>query len=343
MSNLSLTFSPYILKLKSSFEVAHGKIKERKGWIISIKNPNGLEGIGDVSPFPEIGSESYEDAESALKNIKLNFKIDLGEIYKSFAEALKEYGSLPSLRHGIEQALLNLICKEKNLAIDKLLNLSLKNEIFANGIIGLLTIDQTINKIKELIEFGYKTFKLKAGRENFTQDFECIKAVRNEFGNDINLRIDVNGKWKLITAIKNLDRLNKFNIEYAEQPVNNLNDFIELSKNSSIPLAADESIRTKNDAANFINKHAVNYLILKPMMIGGLLSTLEIIELAEKNNIISVITSSFESAVGKTNAVIAAATVKNKIAHGLSTNDFYLTDVITDPFPVKDGKIHLSI
>jgi len=78
------------------------------------------------------------------------------------------------------------------------------------------------------------------------------------------------------------------------------------------------------------------------MIIGGLLPTLEIIELAEKNNITPVITSSFESAIGKANAVIAAATVERDTAHGLALNDYFKNDVIPDPFQVKDGKITLS-
>jgi len=342
MKNLELTYSPYKLELKSFFETAHGKFDIRKGFIISIRNSNGVEGIGDTAPFPEIGSESSEDAEKVLKKIKLDLKIDLTNIRSNFKELLNDYDSLPSLRHGIEQALLNLICKEKNVTIDNLLELNLQRVINVNASIGFLTKDETILKAKHLIEKGFKTLKIKAGRDNFEDDYNCIKAVRDEFGNDVKLRIDANGKWNLKNAIKILEKLEKLNLEYAEQPVNSLHNFVKLKNKISLPLAADESIRTKRAAEDFIKKNAVDYLILKPMIIGGLLPTLEIIELAEKNNITPVITSSFESAIGKANAVIAAATVKKKIAHGLALNDYFKNDVITDPFPVKDGKIILS-
>jgi len=342
MKNLELTYSPYNLQLKSSFETAHGKFIDRKGFVISIRNSKGVEGIGDTAPFPEIGSESLEDAEHALKNIKLDLTIELTNIRESFKELLEDYDSLPSLRHGIEQALLNLICKEKNVTIDKLLNLNLRKIINVNASIGFLKEDETILKAKKIIEKGFKTLKIKAGRDNFEDDYNCIKAVRDNFGNDIKLRVDANGKWNFESAINNLERLEELNLEYAEQPVNPLDDFVKLKSDVSLPLAADESIRTKKAAENFIKKNAVNYLILKPMIIGGLLPTLEIIELAEKNNMTPVITSSFESAIGKANAVIAAATVKKKIAHGLALTDYYKNDVIPDPFPVKDGKITLS-
>ena len=91
MNNLELTYSPYTLELKSYFETAHGRFDKRNAFIISIKNEGGLEGLGDTAPFPEIGSETYKDAEEALKNIKLNLKIDLTNIRKSFKELLNDY------------------------------------------------------------------------------------------------------------------------------------------------------------------------------------------------------------------------------------------------------------
>jgi len=342
MNNLELTYSPYKLELKSSFETVHGKFVDRKGFIISIKNFDGVEGIGDTAPFPEIGSESLVDSEQALKSIKLDLKIELTNICESFKELLNEYDSLPSLRHGIEQALLNLICKEKNVAVDKLLELNLKKVIKVNASIGFLSEEETILKAKKLIEKGFKTLKIKAGRDNFEDDYNCINAVKNEFGNDVKLRIDANGKWDLESATRNLSKLEDLNLEYVEQPVNSLDNFVKLKRNVSLPLAVDESIRTKKAAEDFIKKNAADYLVLKPMIIGGLMATLEIIEFAEKNNITPVITSSFESAIGKAYAVIAAATVKKEIAHGLALNDYFKSDIIPDPFPVKEGKITLS-
>ena len=77
-------------------------------------------------------------------------------------------------------------------------------------------------------------------------------------------------------------------------------------------------------------------------MIGGLLPTLEIINQAVAKNITPVITSSFESAVGRTNAVIAAVSVNANVAHGLGVADYFINTIINDPFPIKSGKIILS-
>ena len=342
MKDLKLTYSPYTLKLKKSFFTARTEIKERKGFILRLTDTDGFEGIGDCCPFPEFGSESIEDVENVVSDFKLKVIINETEIEKSINNCLLNYNKLPALRHGLEQAIINIICNKNKTTIDNLLNLKLKNRVNVNAAIGFLNVEESVKAARNHIEKGFTTIKLKIGRSNFEEDFSVIKLIRETFGENIKLRIDSNGNWNLEEAIINLRALEQFDIEYAEQPVNNLSDYIKLKKKTNIPLAPDESIRSVKDAKEFIKSGAVSYLILKPMMIGGMLPTLEIIKQALTENIIPVITSSFESAVGKTNAVIAAATVKAIVAHGLGVADHFINTITNDPFPIKSGKIILS-
>ena len=342
MNELQLTYSPYLLLLNKPFTTSKNTIKERKGFIISIKNQNGLEGIGDACPFPDFGSESFDEAESVLKNLKLKLEIDLNNIAGSLNIILAQFEKTPAVRHGIEQAVLNLICKEKRTAINELLNIKLKNEIEVNAVIGFNPVEETVRLSKEFISQGYKTLKIKCGRDDYNEELECLKGIRKEFGVEIKIRIDVNGNWNLNQAIHNLNAMESIQLEYAEQPVSNLTDMKELKKNCRIPIAADESVRTKDDAQKIINEKAADILILKPMMIGGLLPAIEIIDFAEKNKINCVVTSSFESAIGRTNAVIAASYTHNNLAHGLGVNNLFTKDLIEDPFPVHAGKIKLN-
>jgi len=342
MTDLQLTYSPYTLKLKKPFFTSRTEIKERRGFILRLIDPDGFEGIGDCCPFPEFGSESIKDVENVLSDFKLKVIIEETEIEKSINSCLANYKKLPALRHGLEQAIINIICNKNKTTIDNLLNLILQKHVNVNAAIGFLNVEESANAARNFIEKGFTTIKLKVGRSNFEEDFSVIKLIRETFGDNIKLRTDSNGNWNLDEAIINLQELEQFDIEYAEQPVIKLSDYLELKKKTNIPLATDESIRSVKDAKEFIKSGAVSYLILKPMMIGGLLPTLEIINQAVAENITPVITSSFESGVGKTNAVIAAASVKANVAHGLGVTDYFVNDITNDHFPIKSGKIILS-
>jgi o-succinylbenzoate synthase len=339
MSIIELIYAPYSLNFKKPFITSKGTIDKRKGFIINLKNSTGLIGVGDASPFPEFGSETYEQTEEALNSLKIQLKVDLDKIEGSLAENLSQFNNFPALRHGFEQALLDLISKEKNIPIAQLLRRKTKNEINVNGLIDFQSPKDSAQTALKLKTNGFRTIKIKTGRDNFDDDYKCIEAVRNAVGKELKLRVDINGKWNLDEAKKNLHSLEKFNIEYIEQPVSLLNDFIALKKFSAIPLAADESIRTKNNAFDFIINKAADVFILKPMMLGGLVPTLEIIDIAYENGVKSVITSSFESAVGKSIVILAASTIVDETAHGLNTAVYFEKDLISDKYTVENGKI----
>lgn len=334
--------SPYILKLKQPFSTSKGNISERKGFLIKLDSANGKSGYGDCCPLPAFGSESYEQAEAKIQDLELKIKIDVNDIENSILKTLEPLSGFPSLRHGFEQALLNLISRDMNLSLNEILNSSSKKTLNVNATIGFLSPEESVSRAKELVSKGYKTIKLKIGREDFKEDFACIKNVRENIGKEINLRVDANGKWNLPDTNSYLNQLEKFGIEYAEQPVNKIDDYLALSHKTRIPIAVDESIRSLKDTYNFISRKAISVIILKPMMLGGIIPTLKIIEFAQENKIKVVITTSLESCVGRSFAVLAASFVEQETAHGLGIAELFENDLFTDPYPVKNGQIHLS-
>ncbi len=342
MNKIEFIFIPYSLSFSKPFVTSNGKFEARSGFIIKLESGSGKIGIGDAAPFPEFGSETYEEDEKFLNSFNLNLKLDLNNIRESIENNLKEFNSLPSLKHGFEQALLSLICNEKNISINELLNVQSKKEINVNAVLGFFSPKESADSALRKVEMGYKTIKVKMGRDSFDEDYNCLKAVRKSCGNEIKIRADVNGKWKLNEAINNLQALEEFNLEYVEQPVNTLNDFVELSQNTKIPLAADESIRSAKDAEKFISNKAASVLVLKPMMLGGIIPTLRILNMAEVAGIKTVITTSFESIIGRASAVFAASLVKEDIAHGLATDHYFENDLVSNPYPVSAGKIVLK-
>lgn len=342
MTNIELTYSPYRISLTKPFITSRGEISERKGFIISVKNRSNEEGIGEAAPLPEFGSESYEDDEKALENIQLNLRLDLNNLPISIEESLVDLNHLPALRCGVEQAILNLICVEKKTTLSDLFNVTVARNISVNGVIGLLNKHEALAKAGELKAAGFRTIKIKVGRNNFNDDLEIVKNIRGETGKNIKLRLDANGRWDINEAIDHLKQLEQFDIEYIEQPVKSIDGFTGIRENTSIPLAADESLRSYEDAISIINNNLAPVLVLKPMMLGGLTPSMKIINQAEKKGLKIVITSSFETSIGRSIAVFAAGILKMQTAHGLAVADYFRNTIVKDPFPVKNGMIKIG-
>ena len=339
MNNLELTYVPYSANLKKPFQTSGKTISERNGFILFLKSSDKSSGIGEAAPLPEFGSETYEETREALENFSLSLSIDFTNIEKSIEENLKDYDELPSLKCGLELAILKLICNDKKTSIPTLLKRNYPDFVFVNAVIGIMPFDEAVKNAADLIKRGYKTLKIKVGRNDFEEDLRTIDEIRKAVGKAIKLRIDANGKWEKEEALQNLTALEQFNIEYAEQPVKELNDFLFLKDKTKIPLAADESLRTIEDAYEIISDGSASFLILKPMILGGIIPTLKIADLAKGNKIKCVVTSSFENMVGRITTVNAAALMNNNLSHGLATADYFDQTEIPDPFPVLEGKI----
>ncbi|MBA4310574.1 MAG: o-succinylbenzoate synthase [Chlorobiaceae bacterium] len=335
------SYEPYELKLKKPLTIANKTILSRSGFLIKIESENGNVGIGDAAPFPEFGSESLSETKTFLFGLKQLLKLKQNKIdVNKLLEYRKNFFMQRASVAGIEQALLNLLIKENGISLEKYFDVNTKNEIQVNALVGFESLNETISLIENFIDEGYKTVKLKIGRENFFDDLKIISELRKRFNDKIIIRLDANCKWSLTEAKNNLKSLEDFSIEYVEQPIANVKEFRRI--NTTIPLAADESIRTIEDAETIIENELADIIILKPMLTGGLLNSIEIIKAAQKKNIKTVVTTSLDSAIGKRQAVVLASTLEHDLACGLSTSNLFESDIEEDIYPVVNGKIRIN-
>ena len=92
--------------------------------------------------------------------------------------------------------------------------------------------------------------RLKMGKD-IQQNRETFETVKLVFGNDYNLRIDVNGAWDLELALNHLRLIRDYNVKVVEQPMMpddpEIADFASIIKSNGIILMADESACSLKD------------------------------------------------------------------------------------------------
>lgn len=337
-----IDFNQYVLKLKTSFETAKGIISERKGFIICVTGENGLEACGDAAPLPGFASETFEQVNELLPRITTFNNKEFSSLTE-IENALSDFNSSPAVKHGLDQALLNLYALENKKGLHDLFDYkNLNTDINVNSVIGSSDQETVIKNALAQVDSGYTTIKLKLGSRDFKEEIELLMLLRKSIGQRINIRIDVNGNWELNNAVDNLKRLEQFNIEYIEQPCSSLEELIVLAEKSSIPIAVDESLRSYEDAIEIIRTNSFKYIILRPMMLGGITTTQKIIKKAVDKGIKPVISSSFESVTGRKALVFLASLIAEDIAHGLGTDEYFIDGYENNPFPVKNGTIEIN-
>ena len=335
-------YFPYVRKLKNSFQNSFNKISQREVIIISLTDELGNTAFGECSPLPGFSYESIDEATDQINKLfSLMNGLNVESSISHFENIINKRMLFPSVKFGLEQCFLNLLVLRDNSYIKNTFG-EPQNEIHINAVYGISERLDIISQIEKKINAGYETFKLKIGRELFSDDLKLVESVRKYFGYKIKLRLDANGKWNSKEAISNIKELSEFNIEYIEEPCTDLDTNIGLVRKSSIPIAVDESLQTLKQAFDVIGSSNIRFIILKPTILGGIFNSFKLIAGAEKKEKITIISSSFESGIGLSALALLASLTKHNYAHGLDTINFFEQDIADPSFEIKNGKINFS-
>jgi len=329
-------FSLFKLKLKEPLKNASFTFDSRSGFIIKIMDENNLIGYGEVSPLPGFSVETLDQCEAALNRVHYTIldKSAKNEEFDLISE-LKSISNLPSLLFGIEQAVISLLIQRKELST----LLTYEKSILVNGIVGIKSKEETFRKIDDLLAEDFKTIKIKLGINSVEDDVKLVKQITNRVDDSIKIRLDVNGNWNYKQSEYALKNLPKDKIELIEQPVNNINELVMLSDFSDIPIAIDESINNISEAKDIIERSNITNIVLKPSILGSIIDTISLIKSAEKFEKKIIISSAFESVVGRSAVVWLASFVAGNHAHGLNSGVYFEKDMAKDDYLPSNGEI----
>jgi o-succinylbenzoate synthase len=189
---------------------------------------------------------------------------------------------------------------------------------------------------------GCRTAKVKVAErgQGDADDIARVEAVRDAIGPDGKVRIDVNGNWDVDHAVRMLAELDRFGLEYAEQPCATLDELAEVRRKINVPVAADESIRRADDPLRVRAAGAADIVVLKVQPLGGVAAALRI---AEACGLPVVVSSAVDTSVGLAAGVaLAAALPELPHACGLGTMSLLAGDVTADPLIPVDGELPVA-
>jgi o-succinylbenzoate synthase len=186
---------------------------------------------------------------------------------------------------------------------------------------------------------GCRTAKVKVAEpgQSAADDLARVEAVRDALGSDGALRVDANAAWDVDTAAARIAELDRFELEYVEQPCPSLADLVALRRRIDVRVAADEVVRRSADPLRVDLREACDVVVLKVQPLGGVRAALQV---AEAHGLPCVVSSALESSVGIAAGVaLAAALPELPFACGLATVAMFTADVTTESLLPVDGQL----
>ncbi len=320
------------LNLKQPAGTSRGVIKSRDVWFITLTK-NGNNGIGECAPLLKLSLDHFDQIESKLDKICDN--------PNSFLNDLSQLAYFPSIRFGLEMALLDLENGGGQNYFGSF------ESIKINGLIWMGNPDFMMGQVEQKLDEGWTCIKLKIGALDFDSELDILRSIRSRFSQDeLELRVDVNGAFTENDVREKLNRLAKFDLHSIEQPIQpgQWDLLAELCESSPIPIALDEELIplvNAEDRMKMLDKVKPKYLVLKPSLLGGFSESEKWIELAEERNIAWWVTSALESNIGLNAISRWTAKMSPNGFQGLGTGQLF-TNNITSPLKVKSGKLSID-
>ena len=308
----SITVYRVSLSYREPFRIALGTSMKSENIIVKISTDFGIEGWGEASPSFRITNETPETVIKALDKIgpKLigmcPFKIE--QIIERMDKLVK---GNTSAKAAIDMAIFDIIGKKTRKPISALLG-GYRDEVLTDITLGIKSPKEMAKSAIKYVKKGFKILKVKVG-VNPQEDIERVKRIREVVGPEIKIRIDANQGWTPKEAIEVLRKLEKYDVELVEQPVNaeDIKGLATVRKNSSIPVMADETVHSPEDALRVIKAEAADLINIKLMKSGGIWKAMKIAAIAEAAKIPCMVGCMGESNLGITAAVHFAAAIKN--------------------------------
>ncbi len=282
------------LKLTEPFRISRGVQHYAQRVVVKIAG-EGQIGIGEAAPSTFYG-ENHETVLACLTTYAEHLGDDpfaLEEILTALEKTIQRNAAA---RAAVDMALYDLTGKLLGVPLYKLLGLNPARTAYTSFTIGLDTPAEMARKARQAKDFPI--LKVKLGSP---QDIDCIKAIRDVSGATI--RVDANAGWTVKAAIKLIQALEPYRIEFVEQPLppTDLDGLRLLREHSPLPIFADESCVTVEDIPRVAG--CVDGINIKLMKCGGIRQALKMIHTARAHHLQIMLGCMIESSL----AITAAA------------------------------------
>ncbi len=241
---------------RSSESVSH-TVLVRLSW-------NGLEGLGESSPTPRY-DESVASVRAGLE------RLDLGEDPYALERLLD--GLPPAECCGLDLALHDLIGKDLDRPLWRLLGLDPARPPQTSFTIGIASLEETLDKVREV--GTHPVIKVKLGKGAEIETLEAIRAIYTG-----TIRVDANEGWTPEQTVRLLTELAKFEIEFCEQPIpaGSPERLRWIRERSPVPIVVDEDSKDARDLPALLG--CVDGINVKLVKCGGIRAALAMIHTA---------------------------------------------------------------
>lgn len=339
---------PYSLRFREPYVTARGRLDRREMLLVRLHTDEGVVGTGEAVPMSLRGGEPLDVIERGIRRTERRLR---RATITDFAGPEPLRAAVDTVVHAaagrripapataaLEMAIFDLAGRVSRTPLWRLLRADSPEPVVCNATLSAGRPGDVAAEAERWAERGFRSFKLKLGTGD---DLAQVAAVRAALGPSVRIRVDANASWDTDGAIETLERLERLDIELAEQPVAKLRQMATVAAATSVPIAADESVASAGDARKAVRARACSMATVKLAKVGGIGAAAGV-----GAELPIYLSSALDGPIGIAAAGHAARALYRGIedpglAHGLATQLLFSETIASRQCEIRDGALHL--
>jgi muconate cycloisomerase len=312
--------------------------------LVKVHTDEGITGIGEASCTPRWSGEDQVTGAHLIRTYLEPLLVgeDPREVEKVTQKFRLAFAANYFTKAAVEMALWDLAGKAAEKPVYQLLGGKVRESVPTKWSVSGVEPARAAQIAQWAVGQGFKAMKVKVGIEP-EGDLARVRAVRSVIGQGVKLGVDANGGWTPEGAERTIERLYEQQIYFAEQPVppEDVVQMAALRRRIRVPVVADESLYTLQDARTLALLEAADVFSIYVGKAGGLGPAKAIAEFARTAGLKCTIGSNLELGVGSAAMVHLALA-----AQGIAAEEFpcdiigpfyYEDDIVRAPLPIAPG------
>lgn len=332
---------PYVKPLK----FASGEVHSADHVLVRVHTGDGVVGIAEAPPRPFTYGETQAGIIAVINQLFAPALIGLSLTEREVAHArmARTVGN-PAAKSAVDMAIWDALGRTLELPVTSILG-GYTDRMRVSHMLGFddpaAMVDEAV-KIREL--HGINTFKVKVGRRPVTLDTAVVRALRDHFGDAVELYVDANRGWTAAESLRAMQEMADLDLLFAEElcPADDVLGRRWLVDRLDVPFIADESVPTPADVTREVLAKSATAISIKTARTGFTTSQ-RVHHLAEGLGVEVVMGNQIDGQIGSACAVTfgAAFELTSRRAGELSNFLDMSDDLLTEPLRIRDGLLRV--
>ena len=336
---------PFAIPYRKPLKFASGEVHTANHVLVRVHTDEGLSGIAEAPPRPYTYGETQESIIAVIDKIFAPQLLGLSALEREAVhERLDRTIGNPTAKAALDMALWDILGHAAGMPVCGLLG-GYGDRMRVSHMVGFAPADLMVAEAQRIREVhGITVFKVKVGRQPYTEDVPACRVLREALGPNVELYIDGNRGWSASEAARALREMADLGLTFAEElcPADDVLGRRWLVAQSPVPFIADESATRPAEVTRELLGGSATAISIKTARTGFTASQ-RVLHQCEGLGVEVVMGNQIDGQIGTLCSVAFGAAHRSTARRAGELSNFLdmADDLLTEPLVIEDGTLRI--